>query len=572
MPTVPNPYSPYSDIGNAIARLGQAAFATGPSAAQRERMAAEAQYRALMADKARQEIAEANRLRTGRDSIANIISQSLAPGAAPLDIGTVSADAVRYGVDPKDIAQIFRMQTALTPGATEEEIARANAGLGSSTGINDFWTAAGRDAGRQQNIDADLTRATTVQGMSDRAAASRNAATNASNERQNAATIAGAFARLTHELTNKPLTAGAGETVYTAPGDTRGPALYGAPSEGTAKGAIIADAAAGNPVTPMAQVIVGGVPSETEVKGGLIDRNFDTLSQLDPYQREVLGANPSNPGTPRTYQTLDGRTGTTLDGGKTDMHTGEPLPAGTTSFTSSVQAAEPGAFRGAEVAKARTELNDRRVRTEQFVAAADELDGMLSVPDANQFVGALGRAAGALNTFRSQAVAAMQLAGTQVEASTDTAAYADVFQKLGIQNAQLQSAYRDLAFATASAREPGKLTDFDVRNAMETIGASIGDPVAMRTVLSRAVNSRIRDFEIYERNARRQYGDTLGVPEFAPLRGQQAPQAGHAIPQAQQGALPFEEAARQAQDAIARGADPAKVSQRLQAIYGRGLN
>lgn len=68
--------------------------------------------------------------------------------------------------------------------------------------------------------------------------------------------------------------------------------------------------------------------TEGQVKGGLLAQSFDKLGELDPHQRQVLGANTTSGGfTPQNYQTPDGQTGTTLDG-RTDAATGEPLPQG----------------------------------------------------------------------------------------------------------------------------------------------------------------------------------------------------------------------------------------------------
>lgn len=67
--------------------------------------------------------------------------------------------------------------------------------------------------------------------------------------------------------------------------------------------------------------------SETDQKGTLLGQNFDNLPALDPMQRQVLGANPSETSrTPRNYVTPQGSF-ITYDG-VTNAQTGAPLPPG----------------------------------------------------------------------------------------------------------------------------------------------------------------------------------------------------------------------------------------------------
>lgn len=67
--------------------------------------------------------------------------------------------------------------------------------------------------------------------------------------------------------------------------------------------------------------------SETDQKGTLLGQNFGNLPALDPMQRQVLGANPSETSrTPRNYVTPQGSF-ITYDG-VTNAQTGQPLPAG----------------------------------------------------------------------------------------------------------------------------------------------------------------------------------------------------------------------------------------------------
>lgn len=81
---------------------------------------------------------------------------------------------------------------------------------------------------------------------------------------------------------------------------------------------------------PQGQLAGGGyapILSETEQKGTLLRDNFGNLPALDPMQRQVLGANPSETSrTPRNYVTPQGSR-ITYDG-VTDAQTGAPLPPG----------------------------------------------------------------------------------------------------------------------------------------------------------------------------------------------------------------------------------------------------
>jgi len=82
---------------------------------------------------------------------------------------------------------------------------------------------------------------------------------------------------------------------------------------------------------PQGDLTKGGyqpIVSETDQKGILLGQNFANLPALDPMQRQVLGANPSESGrTPRNYRAPDGTVHITYDG-VSDAATGGPLPGG----------------------------------------------------------------------------------------------------------------------------------------------------------------------------------------------------------------------------------------------------
>lgn len=68
--------------------------------------------------------------------------------------------------------------------------------------------------------------------------------------------------------------------------------------------------------------------SEADQRGTLLGQNFENLPDLNPMQREVLGANPSSSTpTPRNYVTPAGESVITYDG-VTNAQTGDPLPPG----------------------------------------------------------------------------------------------------------------------------------------------------------------------------------------------------------------------------------------------------
>lgn len=70
----------------------------------------------------------------------------------------------------------------------------------------------------------------------------------------------------------------------------------------------------------------------------------------------------------------------------------------------------------------------------------------------------------------------------------------DFARSVGIRNEQLRSVVIDMAFAMATSREPGKLTNQDVERAIQTIGAATSDPEAFRAVLQ---NARARTAQMH---------------------------------------------------------------------------
>lgn len=228
-----------------------------------------------------------------------------------------------------------------------------------------------------------------------------------------------------------------------------------------------------------------------------------------------------SPGTVRMYRTKDGQVGRTVDG-MTDMVTKLPVPAdalvGSISDTSE-------SFGTSELSKARENILGRRAGLTSMIDQVAAIDEQLAGANADQAVGVIGSGARIFNDLATQASAAFRAAGVAApEELRDVQRYQDTFRALGIQNAELQSGLLDLAYATATAREPGKLTDADVQRAMQTIGANLQDPKAMRQVLRGAVKRARMDYDAQERTYFDAFGDNLNLGraqfrDIAPLDG-----------------------------------------------------
>lgn len=110
--------------------------------------------------------------------------------------------------------------------------------------------------------------------------------------------------------------------------------------------------------------------SEADQKGTLLGQNFDNLPALDPMQRQVLGANPSDTSrTPRNYVTPQGSF-ITYDG-VTNAQTGAPLPAG--GYIGNV---EGGAGDVGLTNSVTTDLQSGIMAGDKFVLMADRMLGL----------------------------------------------------------------------------------------------------------------------------------------------------------------------------------------------------
>lgn len=263
-------------------------------------------------------------------------------------------------------------------------------------------------------------------------------------------------------------------------------------------------------------IAFGSTPVENIVTPG----GPQISTRLDAIGKEPVIADRS-PGTVRMYRTKDGQVGRTVDG-MTDMVTNLPVPAdalvGSISDTSE-------SFGTSELSKARENILGRRAGLTSMIDQVAAIDGQLAGANADQAIGVIGSGARIFNDMATQANAALRAAGIAApEGLRDVQRYQDTFRALGIQNAELQSALLDLAYATATSREPGKLTDADVQRAMQTLGANLQDPQAMRQVLRGAVQRSRMDYDAQERTYFDAFGDNLNLGraqfrDIAPLEG-----------------------------------------------------
>lgn len=101
--------------------------------------------------------------------------------------------------------------------------------------------------------------------------------------------------------------------------------------------------------------------------------------------------------------------------------------------------------------------------------------------EGGKVLGLTGAGARIFNNVRSEIQSAL---GSGNE--TSMSYLNDFARRQGIRSEQLRSVVIDMAFAMATSREPGKLTNQDVERAIQTIGAATSDPKAFRAVLQAA--------------------------------------------------------------------------------------
>ncbi len=141
---------------------------------------------------------------------------------------------------------------------------------------------------------------------------------------------------------------------------------------------------------------------------------------------------------------------------------------------------------------------DQRVATQQLLNSVQQLDTMLKQPGADQSVGWLGRGAQVLNDIAVQTSAAARAAGfvglpPELQAKADAAmsdpriqAMLPELQKLGVNSTVIRSQIINLAYLLAKTQNAGssQISAEDFDNALQTVGGSLHDPLAMRHVLA----------------------------------------------------------------------------------------
>lgn len=297
------------------------------------------------------------------------------------------------------------------------------------------------------------------------------------------------------------------------------------------------------------------------------------LAGTDPTTQRFIGAAGS--GTPHNYVS-NGRNFITNDG-VTDAGTGQPLPQGGYLANAQGGSEEVGLTGNKTIDK---EVLNSRVAAQTAGAMIDRLTTSLQQPDAARSTGYLGTVARTFNDLRSQVEATVGVLGGQDAATSLSSpetqhavdgAVQSIFgnanfnqraQQLGISSSIMRSQIQDLAYTIAKAQDPGgRVSVDDIRRAAETVGASIMDPQAAIPVLQ-DLKTRI--------NTQQQIREQVTRQMFPQLRGGDAPQAPAApapgvapSPAAAPGA-PTSDPLADARAAIARGADPNAVRQRLQ--------
>lgn len=168
-------------------------------------------------------------------------------------------------------------------------------------------------------------------------------------------------------------------------------------------------------------------------------------------------------------------------------------------------------------------LRDAEVATRNFVnTAGDALQLLQENPDINT---AMGKAAGIVNNLQQEAGAFARGIGLEFDTSTlDPSKHKETFDRLGIDNARMQSLITSMAFqaAAASGQTGRSVSDRDVRRFIEEIGASSADPRAFSQVLNDLAGRTVRNFKTnLAVRTGREIEDDLGVSQLPQIGEQQ---------------------------------------------------
>lgn len=244
------------------------------------------------------------------------------------------------------------------------------------------------------------------------------------------------------------------------------------------------------------------------------------------------------------------------DGTIVDLNTKQPL-TGVKTLGKLQAATSEGLSGDSGVGK---DVLSGRISTERAVGLIDNLATELDKPNSGVSVGFLGGFSEVANNIRSQVESgakaiggmsardelrgadpqAREVAGTVDRIMQENSAKFAALQQQGIDTARIRALIEDLAYAQAKANDPsGRVSNQDVERAGRQVGAGLGDPVAMKQVLSDLRERTIVGQEVRERNSSAflKNGQTLpawNAPFLQNRSGRTAPPAiGQPAPTAQ---------------------------------------
>lgn len=163
-----------------------------------------------------------------------------------------------------------------------------------------------------------------------------------------------------------------------------------------------------------------------------------------------------------------------------------------------------------------------RISTERAVGLIDGLKTELDKPNSGVSVGFLGTLSEVANNIRSQVESgakaigglsakdelrgvdpqAQEVKGAVDRVMQENQAKFAALQQQGIDTARIRALIEDLAYAQAKANDPsGRVSNQDVERAGRQVGMGLGDPIAMKEVLTDLRERTISGQEIRERNS-----------------------------------------------------------------------
>ena len=334
MPKIISAFSGESPLGDTIAKLGASMFGgnTTDNALKNEQLYA------------------LQRENTERDNYAKLVADG---GIMPTANNKLAqAMIIAAGIDPRNSAYLGRMDAATQFGADDPRTANWQIAAG------DPYSAT---APAFKSTLAEQTRNNDLQSTDRRYAADldlgakRYSADQSLNASKYNTDVDANTDRFKHQTLS--------EADRIASGDRRYAVDQSQMTERT-KQTPAFDPVTGQPVFRPANDLstVQPIISEADRKGILLGQNWDTLAQKDPFQRQVLGANPTADrlGSPKNYILPSGQTIITYDG-VTSAKDGQPLPPG--GYLGTVQ----GSATDTGVTKAtRTDLESDTIANKKF--------------------------------------------------------------------------------------------------------------------------------------------------------------------------------------------------------------